>query len=180
MHSLRSVMRVHVTVFWRRRISILTPGTANSGTPLKRVETDFPLSIIFPFALILNCGRMCCSPPSTEPWSGQGVGVTIKEEGMVRKTLLAAIVLCLFMAGTASAQHDETVVTNMIPGKGFIGVVDKVDGEYVLDVGDRVFLLEHEDKEMLEGLVGQEVEVIGSLEEDTIQAEQVGLSEGGW
>jgi hypothetical protein len=59
------------------------------------------------------------------------------------------------------------------PQQSFNGFLDRAGEEWVLVVGDRVYELEIEDEQQVQGLMGRQVEVWGSIEEDTIQVDTV-------
>jgi hypothetical protein len=102
-------------------------------------------------------------------------------EDMYWKTIIMTIVMSLIMGGAALAQQESNQTDGFLGIGGdqqqmeqtYTGVVDQVEDDYFLIVGDRVYQLEVDDEEMVQGMVGQEVEVRGTLEEDTIQAESV-------
>jgi hypothetical protein len=94
------------------------------------------------------------------------------------KTIIMTVIMSLILGGAAFAQQD----TGGFLGIGedqeqmqqtFTGIVDKAGDEHVLIVGDRAYQLDIDDEEMVEGMMGQEVEVRGTLEEETIQAESI-------
>jgi hypothetical protein len=97
------------------------------------------------------------------------------------KTIIMTVIMSLILGGAAFAQQD-TGQTNGFLGIGedqeqmqqtFTGIVDKAGDEHVLIVGDRAYQLDVDDEEMVEGMMGQEVEVRGTLEEETIKAESI-------
>jgi hypothetical protein len=95
---------------------------------------------------------------------------------MYWKTMILTIAMSLIMAGAAIAQSNQT---DGYLGTGqqeqgqqtFTGTIDKAGDEYVLIVGDKAYQLDADDEEMVEGLMGQEVEVFGTLDEETIQVD---------
>jgi hypothetical protein len=97
------------------------------------------------------------------------------------QTIILTIIMSLVMGGALFAQQ-ETDQTGVVPGvgeehrqpiEGFTGTLDREGEEYVLKVGDRTYQLEAVDEQMAQEMVGQEVEVRGFLEEETIQAETI-------
>jgi hypothetical protein len=99
---------------------------------------------------------------------------------MYWKTIVMTMVMSLVLAGAALAQQDTNQSEGFLGIGGdqemqqtFTGIVDKAGDEHVLIVGDKAYQLDVDDEEMVEGMIGQEVEVRGTLEEETIQAESI-------
>jgi hypothetical protein len=98
------------------------------------------------------------------------------------KTVLMTVMMSLIVGGAAFAQQ-ETNQTGGFLGIGggqqqgqqtFTGVVDQVDDNYVLIVGDRAYKLDIDDDQLIKGMIlGQEIEVQGTMDDETIQAETV-------
>jgi hypothetical protein len=97
------------------------------------------------------------------------------------QTIILTLIMSLVMGGAVFAQQ-ETDQTGVAPGvgeehrqpiEGFTGTLDREGEEYVLKVGERTYQLEAVDEQMAQEMVGQEVEVRGFLEEETIQAETI-------
>jgi hypothetical protein len=92
--------------------------------------------------------------------------------------VLFVVVLVLFLAGAAFAQQMTMQHAGLFgfgenqsqPRQTFSGAVDRVGNDYVLIAADDVvYQLEVEEEMLIEGFVlGQEVEVLGILEEHTI------------
>jgi hypothetical protein len=97
------------------------------------------------------------------------------------KTIIMTAIMSLVLAGAALAQQDTNQSEGFLGIGGdqqemqqtFTGIVDKAGDEHVLIVGDKAYQLDVDDEEMVEGMIGQEVEVRGTLEEETIQAESI-------
>ena len=58
----------------------------------------------------------------------------------------------------------------------FTGTVDRAGDNYILIMDGTAYELEVDDEEMVRGMVGQEVEVLGTLDGQTIQADTVSPS----
>jgi hypothetical protein len=101
---------------------------------------------------------------------------------MYWKALIMTIAMSLVMAGAAIAQQQDNQTDGFLGIGGgqqeqgqqtFTGTVDKAGEEHVLIVGDKAYQLDADDEEMVEGLMGQEVEVLGTLEDETIQVDSI-------
>jgi hypothetical protein len=57
--------------------------------------------------------------------------------------------------------------------QSFNGILDRAGEEWVLVIGNRAYLLEIEDEQQVQGLMGRQVEVWGSIEEDIIEVDTV-------
>jgi hypothetical protein len=100
---------------------------------------------------------------------------------MNSKTILMTLIMTLILGGGVFAQQKGNRSEGFWgmgrsqeqqPQQTFTGVVDKVDGNYVLIVGDRAYRLDIDDEQLIRSMVlGQEVEVRGTMDEETIQAE---------
>jgi hypothetical protein len=100
------------------------------------------------------------------------------------KSIILPMMAILIMCGAAFAQQEvgrqDNGQVGEIPGiseehrqpvQRFTGTVDRQGEDYVLNTGDRTYGLDFDDREMVDSLVGHEVEVRGTLEEGNIQAE---------
>jgi hypothetical protein len=84
-------------------------------------------------------------------------------------------------------QQKDTEQTNGFLGIGtkkqeqfqtFTGVVNRIDGGFVLAVDNRAFLLDIDDEQLVANIVrGLEVEVMGTMEENTIRADKITRAE---
>jgi hypothetical protein len=110
---------------------------------------------------------------------------------MYWKTTIMTVVMSLIFAGAALAtgggqatgdqqqeragQQDGLLGIGDDPGmeQTFTGTLDRIEDDYILIVEDRAYMLEVEDEQMVEGMIGQEVEVRGTLDEETIEAQTV-------
>jgi hypothetical protein len=59
------------------------------------------------------------------------------------------------------------------PQQSFNGILDRAGEEWVLVIGNRAYLLEVEDEQQVQGLMGRQVEVWGNMEEDIIEVDTV-------
>jgi hypothetical protein len=105
---------------------------------------------------------------------------------MFWKTVLITMVLSLIMAGTAISQQQQQNATqndngflgglfngNDQPQQTFSGSIDRVGDDYVLLVGEKAYELDVDNEQLIEGFVlGQEIEVQGTLEDNVIQVER--------
>jgi hypothetical protein len=105
---------------------------------------------------------------------------------MFWKTVLITMILSLIMAGTAISQQQQQNATQNDngflgglfngddqPQQTFSGSVDRVGDDYVLLVGEKAYELDVDNEQLIEGFVlGQEVEVQGTLEDNVIQVER--------
>jgi hypothetical protein len=109
---------------------------------------------------------------------------------MYWKTIIMTVVMSLIFAGAALAtgggqatgdqqqeragQQDGVLGIGDDPGmeQTFTGTLDRLEDDYVLIVEDRAYMLDV-DEQMVEGMVGQEVEVRGTLDEETIDVQDV-------
>jgi hypothetical protein len=69
--------------------------------------------------------------------------------------------------------------------QSYTGTVDRAGDMYVLIVNGRAYELDADDEEMVRGMIGQEVSVRGTLEDDTIQVQTInragqGQQQGGY
>jgi hypothetical protein len=58
----------------------------------------------------------------------------------------------------------------------FTGTVDRAGDNYVLIMDGTAYELDYQDEDMVRGMVGQQVEVIGTLDGQTIEAESINPS----
>jgi hypothetical protein len=98
---------------------------------------------------------------------------------MPLKTPIVIVILWLILGGAAFAQKHSIQPVGFFgfgedreqPRQTFSGAVDKVEDAYVLIAGeDQVLQLEVDEEQLIERFVlGQEVEILGSLEENTLE-----------
>ena len=99
------------------------------------------------------------------------------------KTIFVTLIMSVLMGGAALAQQEGNQSGGFLGIGGeqeqqaqqtFTGVVDQIDDDYVLVVGDRAYKLDIDEEQLVKGMIlGQEVQVQGTMDENTIQAESV-------
>jgi hypothetical protein len=70
-------------------------------------------------------------------------------------------------------QQDQTWDQQQQGQQTFTGTVDRAGDNYILIVNGTAYELEYQDEDMVENMVGQQVEVTGSLDGQTIEAESI-------
>jgi hypothetical protein len=101
---------------------------------------------------------------------------------MYWKAIIMTVMMSLILGGTAFAQQERNQDGGFLGIGGdqeqqqqtFTGVVDQIEDDYVLIVGDRAYKLDIDDEQLVRSMIlGQEVQVRGTMDDDTIQAETV-------
>ena len=99
------------------------------------------------------------------------------------KITVMTLVMGLLLGGAAFARQGTDQADGLAGPEGgaeqvqsFTGVLEKEGEDYLLMVGERSYRIEIDDEERVEQLLGQEVEVRGIVEEETIHAEAVAAS----
>jgi hypothetical protein len=90
---------------------------------------------------------------ATQPRSGQQTGISQQQQ--------------------QQQQQPSGIGQQQSGAQSFTGTVDRAGDMYVLIVNGSAYELDADDKEMVRGMIGQEVSVRGTLEDDTIQVQTI-------